>query len=314
MFKKLSEVVFDSDPKAIAEARKGPDAPKKGDPKRIMSRGQLREFARCPGKWLRAPEEEATKAMDFGSLVDCLITSPQLLERQFAIAPQFYPCDPKRNQGLSQKPWNNNSTFCKEWNEEKKEAGLIPIKQETFDEAQEAVKRFFGDERLNDFCTVSQKQAHAVVEWHDPDTGIVVPFSVVADYVPSPNHPKYGSCLGDLKTTADAHRSVWPRHCYNQGYHYQAALYIDVLNVALQRRYSQWCHLIVENEAPFEPARRMLDAEFIGLGRTQYLADLALYCQCLKHNEWPGLDDIGSDIIDGWRITAPEAWMITKDF
>jgi len=69
-------------------------------------------------------------------------------------------------------------------------------------------------------------------------------------------------------------------------------------------------HVIVENVPPFEPARRMLSEAFIAVGRARYVAALERYCECLKSGDWPGYDDAGGDIVNGWRLVQPAAFMI----
>jgi hypothetical protein len=124
---------------------------------------------------------------------------------------------------------------------------------------------------------------------------------------------EFGTILGDLKTTISAAPRSWLDTVFKRGYHIQAALYLDAYNAATGSNYTQFAHIVQENFAPYETARRVLDAEFIQLGRAAYRRALVDYCWCLANDKWPGFDDWnagGGDLIDGWRVVSPAAWMI----
>jgi hypothetical protein len=56
-----------------------------------MSRSELVEFYECPAKWILGPHgDDSTPSMDFGSLVDCLVTQPERFDDLFAVCPETY--------------------------------------------------------------------------------------------------------------------------------------------------------------------------------------------------------------------------------
>lgn len=301
---------FNVNSKMVAEATRK----EKGDPARVMTRSQLQGFSLCPEKWRNAPPEEATKAMDWGSLVDALILCPQHLDDQIAIAPAVYPCKPTNRDPRTEKPWNWNATFCGEWRDDREAEGRIVVTAQQYQDALAAAKRFMQDAELAEFRKSGEVQAHVLVEYEDEATGLVIPIESVLDIVPDPRHAKFGNMLGDLKTSYSAVPRRWAKIVFEQGHYYQAAFHLDAMNAASGINYTGVVHLVIESEAPWQIGRRPLSPEFLQLGRRAYLEDLHNYCACLKEDRWPGYDDIDDPaatiLPGGWRLVEPEPWML----
>jgi exodeoxyribonuclease VIII len=140
-----------------------------------------------------------------------------------------------------------------------------------------------------------------VSEYRDAETGIVVPVKILVDLAPRPETFMWGCCLGDLKTCQNAGKS-WARKVFELSYHVQAAFYLDVWEAATGEKRTEFFHVVQESFPPWEPARKILSAEFIELGRWRYQEALNRYAKCLSAGEWPGY---GQDIVQ------PEPWMLT---
>ena len=82
-------------------------------------------------------------------------------------------------------------------------------------------------------------------------------------------------------------------------------MYLDGFNKATGESRREFRHVLQESFAPWEVGKRWLTSEFLAIGRTKYKEALKRYCQCLKDDEWPGYDDSGSMVIDGWREVNP---------
>lgn len=293
----------------------------RGDVRRVMSRSELVEFARCPARWIRGyRDEESTAAMDWGSLLDCLITQPGKFDDLYAVAPKEYPGTPKRKSDpIEMKPWNWNANFCESWEKEQRAAGKEIATAPQAEKAFAAQERLQEDPILLNFISRSQKQCLVQVEWVDADTGVIVPIKCLLDFVPPENDEEFGKAIGDLKTTSDASPRKWRRTVFEQRYHIQSALYLDAVNAALDAEYSQFAHIVSESVKPYETARRMLldgPESFIAFGRNQYQEMLALYCRCIANNFWPGYDDIDDcrgGTMSGWRFVELEPWMLKGD-
>ncbi len=314
-FTRLQPVEFDVDPRKIHAM---PNAAR-GNPLRVMSRSNLIDFAACPRRWTRSREKEPTKAMILGDLLDCILICPTHYDSRYAVAPETYNATPKATKKEpypepESKPWNWNATVCKDWRTAKLAEGFQVVTADDVEEAQQMAGSVMFDKKLAEFMKCSKKQALVHVRYIDKATGIEIVVRCILDLVPDPKHPKFGSCLGDLKTTYDAEPRGYAKAIFNMGYAVQAAMYLDAYNAAAGTNYSQFCHIVVENEHPYEPARRVISQDFIDLGRALYISYLERYCRCLKENFFPGYDDENDNptypVIDGWRVLCPEDWMV----
>jgi hypothetical protein len=276
-----------------------------------MSRGELMEFNRCPHRWLMGYQSDETKAQEWGSLIDCLVLTPERFDSEFAITPDEYPGTPKRKSDpVEMKPWNKNADYCKEWAAERE--GLAIIKPDLHAEATAAVKTLLADEQIAVLVECSRKQVMVVGQYIDQETGLTVPLKGLIDLEPD-KESRFKDSLADLKTCNSASPFPWTRAVFEHGYHVQAALYLDLHNAATGEERTTFLHVLQESYAPWEVGKRLLSQEFIELGRLTYVSALRRYCACLAANSWPGYDTEGKMIINGWNLTEPEAWMIGKE-
>lgn len=275
-------------------------AAKRGRAEFIMSRSELMEFDHCPQRWLRGVDRTGDRATDFGSLVDCIITAPKSVKNLFAVIPFEYV-----NEDGERKPWNFNAKVCKEWKAQHE--GKTLVKDDMMHEALQAQARLQEDRRIDELIKKSEKQVCITTLYQcRQDPKLTVPVKVLIDLA-----PVTGDCLADLKTDRNAAPDKWERTVFDRDYHVQAAMYLDAYNsVPGVPQRSRFLHVIVENIKPFEPARRELSQEFIEVGRARYIWALERYCECLKTKVWPGFDDQGNDIVNGWRLVQPKDWMI----
>ena len=313
---KRKPIIFGADPRDYFKTAKGPES-ERGNPEFVMSRSELEEFAICPHRWLRSSERKITDAMRWGSLLDCIVLSPAQFESIYSIAPETYLAEPKKKgDPAEKKPWNYNATFCKEWRAQEIASGKEVTTSEDASLAWLAAKRLREDEMINAFLNVCQPQVQVNVEYTDQDTGITIQIKCMIDLLPKIG-TEFGSCIGDFKTTDSAGLRDWQRTVASQRHHYQAAMYLDAVNAATALEYNRFVHVVQEKDEPFETARRELSQEFLMLGRIAYRRDLASYCRCLERKRWPGYDDADSldelpEIIGGWRMTPPPAWMLAE--
>lgn len=270
----------------------------RGDPRRTMSRSELREFGRCPRRWLRGVPDKPTNASEWGSLIDCLALTPTRFSERYVIAPATYPAKgKKKDDPVEDKPWNWNADYCKEWRANQN--GATVIKEDEASRAQLALHRLFEDDEIKALFAVSKKQVQVNVEWHDEPTGRVVPFKCLIDLMPDPTS-EFGDMLADLKTTGNADYREWCRTIYREGYFYQAAVYLAAVNAATGLDYKTFSHVIQESDEPFETTIRMMSAEFVTIGRNDFTNDMREYCRSLASKHFRGLDR---------QIAEPEAFM-----
>ena len=281
-----------------------------------MSRTQLNAFAECPAKWLAGEEvKEETKAMSFGSVLDCLTTTPDAFLRRFAVAPENYPVvNAKGVETGERKPWNLNSNWCKEWKAEKEAAGLSVVTKELFLDAQMAFTALHNDRPIASLIECSQKQVLIVADWQDEDTGLSIPFAGLIDLLPHISSPTWGKTIADIKTARNGNPATWNRVVDDSGYDIQAALYMDIYIAATGEDRTDFVHVVQENTFPFHvvsPAPA-LSEEFLKWGRTKYKHALQLYCHCLKTGVWPSYEPVGIPFASTQLISPDELWNYRK--
>jgi len=278
----------------------------RGSPKFEASSGMLKSFMVCPRRWLNGYESPDSESKRFGSLLDCRLLTPESFEARFAIKPATYPAEPaKRGGEVTQKPFNSNSTWCREWIEQQGNKEIVSTAE--IAEIDTARKRMLDDEIIKAFVEESDKQVWVTAEWQDEDSGLTIPVKILIDLAPKVDG-EFGKCLGDLKAIRSAALIPFQRQVYQLGWHLQAAFYQDIYVAATGEDRNTHCLLGVENYAPFEPFKRMLSQDFLQIGRQTYQHALKRYARCLKTGIWPGYDD-HAEAIQGWSLCSPESFM-----
>lgn len=279
----------------------------RGHPDFVMGRSDLMDFAACPHKWRCGYESDDTEATEWGTFFECLVMWGAATEDRFAICPETYP-DTKTGEP---KPWTFAAKFCKEWREAQGNKQIV--KAETWTQAQNAVKFFYGNRNLAALVGCSKKQVMVEARYTDKETGLIIPIHGLIDFVPDKGNEEFGCGLADLKTTRSAVPFTWGRDVFTRGYHVQAALYLDLWNAATREGRTDFRHAVSESGPPWETACRVLSQDFVTLGRMQYIEALKRYAACLKTDTWPGYDtEAAGTCWQGWLVTEPEPWMVSR--
>lgn len=261
----------------------------------VMSQSELRKFSRCPRKWLFGQPPKTSAAMEWGSVLDILLLTPERAEALIVAHPEKYIATDKK-----EKAWTEKSITCKAWVAEREKEGKIVVSPEYMSEAWRAVRRLQAEADITDILSASKTQVCLRVEYHDEETGIVVPMKCLLDILPN-EESDYGDSVFDFKTTNSAESRKWTRHVYDFGLYYQAACYLEAVNAATGLKYRNFGHIISESYAPYEPTVRLLSQDFLTLGRSDLESDLRHYCRCLKKGWFPGFDR---------AEVEPLAWML----
>lgn len=282
----------------------------RGDARFPMTRSDLMNFAECPSRWRKGYSRKDSDATDWGNLFDLAVLSPEKAAQRIITTPELYPCEPTKQDPRTEKPWNRNAKFVKDWEAERVAAGctvLTPAEREKLDSALGALAT---DPDITELLACSQRQVMVVGEFKDPETKIVVPVKCLLDLVPDPKHQTYGRCLADLKSSVTANPLYWPNLVDKYGYAMQAALYLDMFVAATEEDRTDWLHAIQENFWPWETGKRLLSLEFLDLGRRKYRQALADYCKCLDAGKWPGYDTGPHG--DDWTLCEPDQRMMER--
>ncbi len=103
--------------------------------------------------------------------------------------------------------------------------------------------------------------------------------------------------LVDLKTCQDARPEEFSRDCWKYRYHVQAAYYLDGWEEATGEKPSKFLFVAIEKKPPYAVACYLADEGMVRQGRAEYLADLALYEECLATDNWPAYPEIVQEIM-----------------
>ena len=275
---------------------------KRGTAEFILSPSSIKAFAECPSRWKAGYESPDSVAKDYGNLLDVLVLTPESFQERFSVKPSTYPAEPAKKGGeVVQKPFNANSTWCREWIESQGDKTVIS--QNDLADAVAAKNRLMADETIAAFHAASDKQVHVAGQWKDDKTGLVIPVQCLIDFVPW-KESEFQKSLGDLKTTRNAGQRVFGRWCYTAGYHIQAAFDIDLYTAATGEDRTDWIFILQENYSPFETGRRLLSADLLQIGRQTYQHALSRYARCLKTGDWAGYDPA-----DEFSLIQAEPWM-----
>ena len=268
-----------------------------------MSASDLKEFILCPAKYKAGGEEDVeSTSLVFGSLLDCLLLTPNQFPQRFAIQPETYT-DEKGNV----KPFTKQSNTCKKWISEQGYKTIITV--DKLEEVGLAISRIKEDESIRSFIEQSNTQVYVSATWKDETTGLEIPIKGLIDLLPKEDS-EFSSCIADLKSTRDASPIKFNRDVFSFGYHIQAAFYYDLIN-AVQDSRDTFCFIVQENKRPFQSGKRILHVDFLEMGRNEYQAALSNYCKCLKSGFWPSYDDT-DEAVQGWTTCFPEPWMEGK--
>lgn len=242
-----------------------------------VSKSLLWDFHQSPYKWRWGKHERTSSAaMDLGSLVHALCFTPKSIPEDFAIS-EFDSFRTKAAQ---------------EWRDA--QVGKIVVTQETVDKASEMMECIMTSEEL---FFLGEKD-YEVAAYALIGGTLVKGMIDIA--------PRNGNILADLKTTSSiTSLDALTRLIVNRGYHWQAALYLDLWNAATGESRDEFQFLFIETEAPYETAWVRLSPELINAGRTGYMNAIALWQNCLAKNIWPRtIDGVATIELPKWLLLS----------
>jgi len=275
------------------------DGREKGDPAWVVSRSDLLPFLNgTPRDWIEAPPFPDTRSIRLGSLVDCMLLTPDALE-SYVKQPRTYV----DSKGVEKK-WSGNATICKEWRRDVVDAGKTIVAADEWEDAcvmVDSISRKRVDSwggTVGEFVAASNCQTMAVAELDF--FGVKIPMRVMIDVC-----PESGGFLWDLKTTGKIGSDDWGKSVSNFHYDFQAWMYTQVYNRASGETRNDFGHLCVSNTPPFLPAVRSLSRQRMEIGKRKFEAAVAAYARCIQTGEFPGYPDEVEEV-------GAEAWELKK--
>lgn len=245
-----------------------------------------------------------TEFMVLGTLCHHMILEPEKPLPKIIIQPDTYPAPPDSSLVKTKKvapgepiEWNNNSKYCKRWNAEAHEAGLIVLTDARRDSLIGMVKSVSVHPAARSLLENCDTEVSVFLDW-TRGAGRVLRKGRM-DIVPRAN------VLADLKTCEDASPEEFAKKLAD-GYATQAAYYLDLWNEAMPHDQREGLVFIaVERKPPFLVACYVVDPIDIAIGRRLNQERLAAYLEACRENRWGGFSE-------GFQTISMPGWARSK--
>lgn len=235
----------------------------------ILSKSPAHYWATSPFNPNRV-EEETSDAFNFGKAIADWLAYGELSADKYHILPKGY-------HGAKKK-WFD----ARDAKREAEAAGKVIIKYDHMDD----IKKMQTALEVHPYATAAFKGGHPEKSyiWLDKETGLWM--KARPDY--SPHALKI---IPDYKTAASAHPEDFCRDVGKYGYHIQAALAMEGIEVLTGKTPKSFIYVVQEKSAPYVVQVYDLDADDLELGRAMVLRGKRIFAECLKSGNWPGYSD-----------------------
>lgn len=234
-----------------------------------MSASWLKRLDATSPKHFRHDRREPprpTEAMEFGTMVHCLVQEWIDFSAKYAVAPE---CDRRTTKGKA--TW---AAF------QQTLGGRLPVKHQDAELARAMAREIEAHPAAKRLIAQSERELSIV--WEHPGTGLRCKARIDDWLAP---------VVADLKTTVNAKPEAFERAIWNYGYHIQAAIYIDGMNAAAGRDDCEFVFIAVEKEPPYDVIVKPAGETVIRVGRAVYTRCLHTIKECQDTGNWPGYDD-----------------------
>ena len=246
-----------------------------------MNQSLLKHFLKCPAAYKQALEWEALQAkrshhLELGQLIHLLI-----LEGQEAF-----------EEKVTQLPdLNPRTKLFRETKKELEATGKIIVNSKDLDLIYGIWKSMKADPIASKILNGGKAE---IVCFAKHPLGITMKGKI--DYVKD-------DLIIDLKTTTSAEESDFNKSARAYNYDFQAAYYLDLLNLAIgMDRFHKYAILAVEKTPPFLFNYFVIDPKDIELARLQYEGFIRTYIKCKADNDYPGYEPRFKSLnFGGWR-------------
>lgn len=233
------------------------------------------------GRWKWNPdhvEPKTTPALDFGRAAHCLLLGDEVFAEKFVVRPDTYP-NQKWKPGLPRElKWNNNATYCIEWNSEQESAKKTIVTSDQIDR----IRRISAD--AAQYPLVQQGILNGKIErtlcWKDPKTGIWI--KARPDAMPTAS-----GIFGDLKTASSFDEDFLERQVFDALYYVQGAM-LRMICRELGIPFDTFALLYVLNDDVPDTAHAEIADFELDRGERAIRWSLNAIKAGLDSGEWPG--------------------------
>lgn len=256
--------------------------------KTSVSSTGVRKILRSPRRFKRDVLEgkapPPSPQMNLGTLVHAALLEGETFLGRYAVMPKFEG-HPNSNDYKARKA---------DWLQEN--ANKIIVTQAERDDVRGMVESVL--EHPDAVALLKGGKAELSGFWRDPETGICCRLR------PDVLQPEMTAII-DLKTTRDAEASEFSRSIWNFRYDIQMAAYGVGAEAILGRPIDFHVFICVESTAPYDCAVYTATPAMIARGRRDFHRGLRRLQECIKTNNWPGLQTALQNIdLPAW--TPPE--------
>lgn len=292
-------IIYDAKPAVYHSGNIHPGLSVEEMRERHLSKSVLWAWHPNPMRWLNAPGFEGNSSTDWGSLVDCLLLTPQLFAKEYSVGEPF-PSNKEHmdivealrvapDRAVMSEFAEFRTNVAKAWKAEQEAAGRVIVRDPA---ALELAKEHIACDGLTRISEAKYRDAQAAAEavrgheaaGHLLDTsdtqvalygelcGVMV--KALVDIAPQ-NGTHHENALADLKTFRGWDKGAFARQVGALGYHVQAAWYLDLWNAVTGENRDEWLFVVSENTAPYTCNVFRLNPDAIEAGREWYRKALA---------------------------------------
>lgn len=233
-----------------------------------VSKSLICNFIEDAAAWKNSPAKEATSAMQAGSVLDCLLTEPHEFKNRYVIS----------------KYAEFRSNESKAWRDEIEEAGLVVLKLDQLESAQNQLAAIHAKPEAKELIQGAQFQVAFRHETKHPfgSKGLI-------DILPDDDET-----IVDLKTcqasALESRRSL-SKYIFDWMYHVQAGAYWEGFGIASGQERMRFKFIFVTSTAPYRVAVIELPFRAISFGADIYRMGVNKFAECMELNRWPSIWD-----------------------
>lgn len=236
-----------------------------------LSNSMLRKIETNPYEWYMADSIKISKWMTHGSAVDCLLLTPELFEREFAINEEFSSYQTKK---------------AREWKQQIEESDRIALNKDEYELAKEASEAMlYALDRMGIDLGSTHLTQVAMVTTVNAESGNEYYIKGLVDLFP--NEVK---TLEDIKTTSvniSDDREL-RKLIFKMGYHKSMALYTWLYNEIHGEMPEETALIFQRTFYPHVSRRVVLTQNDLALGLADIMNQINVYDQCVTLGYWPG--------------------------
>lgn len=191
-----------------------------------------------------------------GNALDALIESPVKFMQQFVTTPESYPCKPTAADPRTEKPWSMSANFCKDWVAQAQSTGKTVLSVDERDQVRGMFNGLQGHQDIPAILKNCSRQT-CIIAIH-PTLGLRM--KGLVDLFPNKESAMHGTWLFDLKSTGmGADCPSFHKQIYDQCYHIQAAVYLDLARFSGLTEIKSFGFIAIESDPPHGAAIHVLD-------------------------------------------------------